>query len=78
MTTRRVHFSLDISGALKRPKDWVNCITVDGKTFATAEEVTSFLKEQLALGRRLLPLADDCEGFDYQTGCPGHEISDTE
>ncbi len=67
-----VHCSLDISGALKRPQDWVNCITVNGKELKTVEEVKTFFKEQQKLGRKVLPLGG-CDNFDYETGCKGHK-----
>lgn len=28
---------------------------------------------ELLKGHMLLPLDEDCEGFDFKTGCPGHE-----
>jgi hypothetical protein len=33
---------------------------------------------ECGFGRRVLPMSDECEGFDYQTGCPGHEYDDGE
>lgn len=73
--TRKIHFSLDIDGALKRPKDFVNCIQVDGKILGTTQEVRAFLVEQKAMGRRVLPMGD-CDDFDYQTGCRGHIVEE--
>ena len=65
MARRTIHCCLDIKG----------CITVDGRTLMTANEVKSFLREQLAMGRRVLPLGD-CDNFDYQTGCKGHVVEE--
>lgn len=70
------HIHLDIAGAMRRPKGWVNCITYKGRLLTTPREVKDFFKYQLMLGRRVLPLSDECEGFDYQTGCPGHAIQE--
>ena len=67
-----IHCSLDIRGALKRPQDWVNCITVDGKTLKTVEEVKNFFQEELKLGHELLPMGG-CDNFDYEHGCKGHK-----
>ena len=50
----------------------IGAITVDGKALTTVREIRKFLADQLAKGRELLPCGD-CEGFDYKTGCPGHE-----
>jgi len=72
------HLSLSVEGALTNPENWVDCITVDGKVLTTALEVKAFLEECLALGYELLPMASDCEGFDYKTGCPGHVIEEEE
>ena len=47
--------------------------TNDDGSKATENEVHAFLLDQLAMGRKLLPMSKDCVGFDYQTGCPGHE-----
>lgn len=52
-------------------------MNVNGKTLMTAKEVKAFLREQLALGRRVLPMGD-CDNFDYQTGCRGHIVEDAE
>ena len=73
MARRVIHMSLDISGALKRAKDFKGCITVDGKTLMREDEIKDFLRYQLSLGRRVLPCGD-CDNFDYQTGCKGHDV----
>ncbi len=69
-----MHCSLDIEGASRKPQDWVNCITVDGKTLKTIEEVKSFFEEHLKLGHKVLPLGG-CDNFDYETGCKGHKVN---
>ena len=28
-------------------------------------------------GKRVIPIGDPCEGFDYQKGCPGHPVEET-
>ncbi len=66
------HMCVDITGAMKNAKMFVGNITVDGKTLQTEREVKIFLQSQLDLGRRVLPCGD-CDNFDYQTGCKGHE-----
>lgn len=65
------HMSLNIDGAIKNAKMWKGCITVDGRVLNTVEEVRSFLYEQKAMGREVLPLGD-CDNFDHKKGCLGH------
>lgn len=77
MGTRRIHLSLDIRGGIKNAKDLRGCITVDGKTLNTTAEVKNFLKGQLDMGRKFLPYGD-CDNFDYQKGCLGHDVEDTQ
>ena len=70
-----IHCCLDISGGIKHAKELCGCITVDGKTLRTTAEVKNFLKGQLDMGRRVLPMGD-CDNFDYQKGCLGHRVED--
>lgn len=69
-----IHLSLSIEGGIRNARSLRNCIEVDGKTLGTTEEVRSFLREQQAMGRKYLP-CDDCDNFDYMTGCKGHTIT---
>ena len=75
MIRKIMHCCLDISGGIKNAKSLIGCITVEGRTLMDVEEIKSFLREQLELGRRVLPCGD-CDNFDYQTGCRGHENTD--
>ena len=75
MSRRIIHCCLDISGGIKNAKQLRGCITVDGKTLTTTEEVKSFLYSQLDMGRRVLPVCE-CDNFDYQRGCRGHDVED--
>lgn len=68
---RRRHLHLDIEGGIRNAATLKGVITVDGKTLMTVKEIRAFLREQLALGHKVLPM-DDCDNFDYQTGCRGH------
>ena len=72
---RILHFAMSVRGALNHPSQLKNCITVDGKKLKTTYEVREFLLDQLSMGHELLPMGD-CEGFDYKTGCPGHQIEE--
>lgn len=41
------------------------------------DEAQSYLFDCLAKGWKVIPLTSNpCEGFSYQTGCPGHEVTD--
>lgn len=42
----------------------------------TADQLKDFFMDQFSMGREVIPLGAPCEGFDYKTGCPGHEIKD--
>lgn len=75
MARRIIHCCLDIEGAIRNAKDFKGCITVDSHTLTTVRKVKSFLREQLAIGRRVLPVGD-CDNFDYQTGCKGHVVEE--
>lgn len=75
MARRKIHCALSIEGGLRNAKSLCNCIRVDGKLLRTVPEVKNFLQSQLDLGRKLLPM-DDCDNFDYQTGCKGHTVED--
>lgn len=70
--SRYIHIHLDIEGGIRNAKSLCGVITVDGKTLMKEKEVKEFLKYQLAMGRRVLPM-DGCDNFNYQTGCLGHE-----
>jgi len=46
----------------------------DGTKFASVEEFKNSLYDELAKGHEVIPMGE-CEGFDYKTGCPGHDSS---
>lgn len=71
------HLSLNIDGAIRNAKMYKGCITVDGRVLNTVEEIRAFLYEQKAMGRRVLPCGD-CDNFDYQKGCLGHQEEEGE
>lgn len=73
MAKRRYHMRLDVLGAIKNPKAFLGCITVEGKTLTTISQIKSFFQEQLDMGREYLPYGD-CDNFDYKSGCKGHAL----
>ena len=74
---RRIHMSLNIDGGIQNARLLKGCITVDGRVLNTVKEIRAFLYEQKAMGRKVLPMGD-CDNFDYQTGCLGHQVEDGE
>lgn len=70
-----MHCCLDIEGGIKNAKSLIGCITVDGHILMDVREIKAFLREQLEMGRRVLPCGD-CDNFDYQTGCQGHQLKE--
>ena len=75
MARRLIHMALNIRGGIDNAKSLCGCIDVDGKTLNTEQEVKRFLREQLAMGRRMLPCGN-CDNFDYETGCQGHDVEE--
>ena len=74
---RIIHLSLDIDGGIQNARLLKGCITVDGRVLNTVKEIRAFLYEQKAMGRKVLTMGD-CENFDYQKGCIGHQVEDEE
>ena len=82
MKTRTMHFAQSVRGALRNwdkrmLKRMASAFVVDGRPLQTADELREFLMDCLAAGKELLPCGP-CEGFDYKTGCPGHEVEEDE
>ena len=67
------HLCIDLRGALKhfRPKEWRGVMSGTDGHLMTPDEVKSYFLDRLAEGKRVIPCGP-CDGFDYQTGCPGH------
>lgn len=59
------HCCLSIVGTLATTKN-IKCF------FDNVDEGRAYLKQCLAEGKKVLPIGDPCEGFSYETGCPGH------
>lgn len=67
--SRTVHMCLDIAGALKN-KIFKGFMTDDGMELSE-REAEKQLEKLKAKGVKVMPLGK-CDGFDDQTGCPGH------
>lgn len=73
---KRIHMCLDIRGALRWGKTRLRGLFTDdtGRPLS-AEEAQEHLYDCLAKGWRVLPLTGTpCNGFSYETGCPGHPV----
>ncbi|MGC1550755.1 MAG: hypothetical protein WA777_19710 [Rhodanobacter sp.] len=44
----------------------------DGRR-VSADDTRDILLDHIAAGHEVIPAGPICPGFDYKTGCPGHE-----
>ncbi len=71
---RTVHMSVDIAGVLRwSDKELVGMFKDSNGNRQSGAYVRDWLKLQLALGKRVLPMGER-EGFSFVNGCPGHDI----
>jgi hypothetical protein len=68
------HMRLDIAGAIRNKA--FNGFTNGKGRDLTRQEAHDQLRLMLHEGHKFMPLGD-CEGFDPQTGCPGHAVPDS-
>lgn len=72
-SSRTVHMCVNIEGVLRWPDSKLRNLFMDDNGFRRpGREVRDWLRLQLAHGKRVLPIGKPCEGWSYQTGCPGH------
>lgn len=65
--------SLNVKGAL-RNKFFVGFTDDKGREL-TSKQAEAYLRICEFEGKRVIPIsASNCEGFNFQTGCPGHEM----
>jgi hypothetical protein len=71
------HMSCNIAGLIRNTgkKSMKGFFTLDNGKDCTDKEARDYLAECQTKGWRLVPFGK-CEGFDYQTGCPGHEVKE--
>jgi hypothetical protein len=74
-TCGKRHCSLSIAGALKQipNNDRQSFADDDNGRPLTNRQLRTILQEAHAEGKRVLPMGD-CNNFDYQTGCRGHDV----
>jgi hypothetical protein len=76
-TTRTVHMCMCIDGMLRWPDKDLKGLLVDDKGNPQLPRVVrDWLKIEKLKGRRVIPFGKACEGFSYETGCPGHPVTD--
>lgn len=72
-----IHMCLSVRGLLswnrRELKQATKWITPTGGGRYTVEQLRDALMDELAQGHEKLPYGEMCEGFDFKTGCPGHE-----
>lgn len=75
--SRTIHVSLSVRGALNWPKRKLSIFRnpTTGRA-ASPDDVRQWLMDHLASGHEVIPLTEDCEGFDFKTGCPGHPTAE--
>lgn len=71
--TTQNHMCICIAGVLRYPDSKLQKLFTDNGTHRPGKIVRKWLELQLSEGKRVLPMGE-CEGFDFQTGCPGHPI----
>lgn len=77
MGTRSFHVCADIRGMLRWDGRKLNgALLRDDGSKMSADEVREVLYDCLAKGWKVLPVGNPCEGFSYETGCPGHPAHD--
>ena len=71
---RVVHVGLDLKGALRtwKDKEWRGVVAENGKTLSPSEVKIRFL-DLLASGVKMIPMSEECDDFDPEHGCRGHE-----
>lgn len=76
--SKTIHLSLSVRGALGWPL-WEQRNALrwmfrdDGTKFGSVAELRNALMDELAAGHEVVPMAKECDNFDFKTGCKGHE-----
>jgi hypothetical protein len=79
--SRTIHLCVSVRGMLnwstsETKRNLKSFTKSDGTRYSDIHEFRNALMDELSRGREVLPMGEACEGFDYKTGCPGHEDSD--
>jgi hypothetical protein len=73
--SRTTHLCIDLRGALMNWEDrmWRKCVTADDGHTMSPQEVKMQFLDELAKGKKVIPMDSSCDNFDFQKGCLGHE-----
>lgn len=65
------HIVLSLSGALNnwKDKEWKSTAAENGMT---PKQLKKTFEMYVLDGKKVIPFGGPCEGFNYETGCPGH------
>jgi len=71
--SKTIHCCIDIRGVLRwKDRDLRGMFAYQNGQKLSGKEVREVLYDELAKGRKGIPMGEPCEGFSYDTGCPGH------
>lgn len=72
---RKLHLCQSVSGALKNwsKKEWEHMAKHNNMSVDAVKERFRIMDFER---KKVIPLSDECEGFSYQDGCPGHEVAE--
>jgi len=75
--SRTIHICQSVEGALRNWKmaEWRSIAKSNNMT---VEQVKNEFWKMHGEGKKVIPIGEPCEGFSYETGCPGHEIKEFE
>ena len=69
---RTVHICQSIDGALKNWDKNIWKLAFPETDWRVSKKWFELQKHE---GKKVIPSGEPCEGFSYQTGCPGHEVT---
>lgn len=77
---KTIHLCQSVRGALRNwnRENWVDVMKdTDTGQMLSPDDVKEYFFDQLAMGREVIPIGPECEGFDYSgSGCPGHTVDE--
>lgn len=74
---RVVHICQSVDGALRNwgKAEWKHVAKENGRS-------PEYIRKQFEIykfeGKKVIPIGPMCDGFDFEKGCPGHEVTDEE
>lgn len=72
------HICINLRGALMNWADymWRECVTDEDGRILTPSQVKMRFLNEIAKGRKVIPMDPTCDNFDYQKGCQGHPVAE--